>query len=161
LPSSWWFLRSLQFITNKFGGLTLQEPESCGIIGSGIGRLPLAPVQVSLINEAQLGHGLNKLGKMDSDHTGDKVDHTPAILAATTDPIYQTPLESDSEGGREIYMVGNVDELPDKTVEEIQWETDKERGTIAYRTTRVHWKMNLRMVLMRGDTTRSSIHYTQ
>jgi hypothetical protein len=98
---------------------------------------------------------------MDLDHTGDKVDHTPAILAATKDPIYQTPLESDSEGGIEVYMVGNVEELPDKTVEEIHWETDNKRGTTACRMTRVHRKMNLRMALMREDTTQSSIHYTQ
>jgi hypothetical protein len=43
----------------------LQEPESRGIIGSGIGHLPPAPVQVSLINEAHLGHGLSELWKTD------------------------------------------------------------------------------------------------
>jgi hypothetical protein len=52
LPGSRWFLGSLQFITDKFRDLTLQEPESCGIIGSGTDRLPLAPVRVSLVNEA-------------------------------------------------------------------------------------------------------------
>jgi hypothetical protein len=44
LPGSTWFLGSLQFIIDKFGDLTLQEPESCKVIGSGIGRHPLAPV---------------------------------------------------------------------------------------------------------------------
>jgi hypothetical protein len=44
LPGSRWFLGSLQFITNKFGDLTRQEPKSRRIIGSGTGRLPLAPV---------------------------------------------------------------------------------------------------------------------
>jgi hypothetical protein len=44
---------------------------------------------------------------MDSNPMGDKANHTQAIPAATTDPIYQSSLESDSEHGREVYMVGN------------------------------------------------------
>jgi hypothetical protein len=107
LPNSRWFLESLQFVTNKFGDLTLQEPELCGIVGSGTGRPAPSPVQVGLINEAQLRHGLSKLGKMGSDPIGDTIDHTLAVLITTTDLIYQSPLESDSKGGREVYMVGN------------------------------------------------------
>jgi hypothetical protein len=56
---------------------------------------------------------------------GDKADHTLAVLAATTDRIYQLSPESNSKGGGEVYMVGNGEELPDKTVEEIQWEAEK------------------------------------
>jgi hypothetical protein len=44
LPGSRWFLGSLQFITDKFGDLTLQEPKSCGIVGPGTGHLPPDPV---------------------------------------------------------------------------------------------------------------------
>jgi hypothetical protein len=104
---------------------------------------------------------------MGSDPAGDKADHTLAVLVATTDPIYQSPSESDFEGGREVYMVGNGEELPDKTVKEIQWETDEEltRTTHLLREAKrgkrhndlqddsVHWKMSLGMVLPRGDTT--------
>jgi hypothetical protein len=93
--------------------------------------------------------------------TGDKANHTLAIPEVTTDPIYQSPLESDSEGNREVYMAGNREELSDKMVKEIYRETNKElgcepiwpgrpkeeRGTMAYRTTRVHQKMSLGMVL--------------
>jgi hypothetical protein len=157
LPGSRWFLRSLQFITDKFGDLTLQEPKSCRIIESGIGHLPPALIRVSLVNEAQLRHRLSKLGKTSSDPTGDKVDHTLPVPAATTDPIYQSPLEFDFEGSGEVYMVGSMEELPKKMVKEIQWETDKEltrapvwigrpkeeRGTMACRMTRVHQKMCL------------------
>jgi hypothetical protein len=64
-------------------------------------------------------------------------------------------------------MVGNGEELLNKTVKEIQWETDEElarvtrlarrlkeeRGTTACRMTRVCQKMNLGMALPRGDTT--------
>jgi hypothetical protein len=99
LPGSRWFPVSLQFITNRFGDLTLQEPKSHGIIGSGTDHLPPAPVRVGLINKAQLRHGLSVLGKTGSDPAGDTADHTLVIPTDTTDPIYQSPLESDFEGG--------------------------------------------------------------
>jgi hypothetical protein len=35
-------------------------------------------------------------------------------------------LRVDSEGGGEVYMVENEEELSDKMVEEIQWEADEE-----------------------------------
>jgi hypothetical protein len=112
--------------------LTLQEPESHGIVRSGTGRLPPAPVWVNFINKAQLRHGLSELGKTGSDPVGDKTDHTLAILAATIDPIYQSPLESNSEGCGEVYMMGNREELPDKMVEEIQWETNVELARVTH-----------------------------
>jgi hypothetical protein len=88
LPSSRWFLGSLLFITDKFGDLSLQEPESHEVIRSGTDCLPPAPVQVSLINKAQLGHGLSKLGKTDQDPAEEKADHTLAIPVAIIDPMY-------------------------------------------------------------------------
>jgi hypothetical protein len=63
LLGSRWFLGSLQFITAKFGDLTLQEPEWHKIVRSGTGRLPPATVQVSLVNEEQLRQWLNELGR--------------------------------------------------------------------------------------------------
>jgi hypothetical protein len=69
---------------------------------------------------------------MDSDPMGDKADHTLAFLVAATDPIYQSSPESDSEGGREVYMVGNGEELPEKIVEEIQREADEEIAHAAH-----------------------------
>jgi hypothetical protein len=54
-----------------------------------------------------------------------------AVPAATTDLIYQSPLEFDSEGGGEVYMAGNGEELLDKMVEEIQWENDEELARTA------------------------------
>jgi hypothetical protein len=62
LPSSRWFSGSLEFITDKFGDINLQEPESSEVIRSGTSGLPLTHVRVGLINEAQLGHELNALG---------------------------------------------------------------------------------------------------
>jgi hypothetical protein len=106
LPVSTWVLGSLLFIADKFGDLSLQETESREIIGSGTSHLPPAPVRVSLINEAQLRHGSNKLGKMDSDPSEDKADHKSTSSPATIDPIYQPPMESDSNVNKEVYMVG-------------------------------------------------------
>jgi hypothetical protein len=57
---------------------------------------------------------------MGPDPSQDKVDHTLAVSAAIIDPIYQSSLESDFEGDREVYMVGQGDEPLEKTVEEIQ-----------------------------------------
>jgi hypothetical protein len=126
LPGSRCVIGSLLFIANKFGDLNLQKPESCEVVGSGTGHLPPAPVRVDLVNEARLGHGLVKLGKMELDPSGDKTDHTLAVLAAITDPIYQSSPESDSEGDREVYIVGQGEEPHEKTVEEIQREVEEE-----------------------------------
>jgi hypothetical protein len=112
LPGSRWFLGSLEFITNKFGDLSLQEPESHEVARSCTSRLPLDPVQVDLVSEAQLRHELNALGETDSDPTRDKANHTLATLTATTDPIYQSSLESNSENSGEVYMVGQGDPPP-------------------------------------------------
>jgi hypothetical protein len=83
------------------------------------------------------------------------------VLAVTTDPMYRPSSESNSEGGKEVYMVGSREELPEKTVEEIQPEADEEiahaarfagrlkegKGTTACRMTRVRRMMSLGMVL--------------
>jgi hypothetical protein len=58
------------------------------------------------------------LGRMDLDPSGDKAVHTSAISAAIADLICQSSPESDSEGDREVHMVGQGDEPPEKTVEE-------------------------------------------
>jgi hypothetical protein len=63
---------------------------------------------------------------MDMDPAEDKADHTLAILAATTYPICQLSLESESEYDGEVYMVGQGDQLPEKTVEEIQRKAEEE-----------------------------------
>jgi hypothetical protein len=124
LPSSRWFLGSFQFINGKFGYQTLQEPESRGIVGSGTDRLPLALFRVGLVNEAQLGHKLCELVKTGLDPKGDKADHILVVPTTEIDPICWSPLESDSEGDKEVYMVGNGEELLDKSFEEAQRDTN-------------------------------------
>jgi hypothetical protein len=71
-----------------------------------VGFHPTAPVQVGLINEAQLRHGPGLLERMDPDPSGGKSDHTPYVHIATTDPIQLSSTESDSKGDKEVYMVG-------------------------------------------------------
>jgi hypothetical protein len=63
---------------------------------------------------------------MDSDPSRDKADHSLAGLTATTYPIYQLPPKSDYEGIREFYMVGEGEELPQNTDEEIAHEVEEE-----------------------------------
>jgi hypothetical protein len=103
LPGSRWFLGSVEFLTDQFGNLSLQDPESSEVVESGTDRLPLALVRVCLVNEAQLRLGPS--GEMDTDHIEDIADHTLAARAAIVDPIYSPSSGSYSEYGREVYMV--------------------------------------------------------
>jgi hypothetical protein len=80
LPSSRWFLGSLEFLIDKFGNLSLQELELSKVARSGTDCLPPAPIQVGLINKAQLEHGLGSIGETDTDLAEDKADHTLAVL---------------------------------------------------------------------------------
>jgi hypothetical protein len=104
LPDLRWVLGSLLFITDKFRDLSLQELESPKVTGSGTNRISLIPAQVSLIIKAQLEHGSTESGEVEWDPLRDKAYHH-AICQATTNPIYQSPLESDSDCGREVYMI--------------------------------------------------------
>jgi hypothetical protein len=74
LPSSMWFLGSLEFLTDQFGNLSFQEPELSEVIGSGTGYLPPALVCVGLVIDAQLR--LGPLGEMDTNPVEDKADYT-------------------------------------------------------------------------------------
>jgi hypothetical protein len=118
-PSSRWFMGSLEFLTGKFRDLSQQEPESSEVTRSGTTHLPPAPVRFGLICEVQLRYGSSMLGKTNLDPTGDKADHTLAVLTATIEILYQPSLESDSECGGEVYMVGQEDQSLEKTAEEI------------------------------------------
>jgi hypothetical protein len=108
------------------------------------------------------------LGKADSDPSGDKADHILAVLTAATDPIYQLPPESDSEGDRAIYMVGQGEQPAEKTTGEIARETEEllaraavwrqrqlAKDTMANRMTLGHLMMSLGMAHPWGYNTRS------
>jgi hypothetical protein len=104
----------------------------------GINRLPPSSVRVGLINETQLK--LGSLGEMDTDPMEDRADHTLATLAAALDPIYSLTLGSDSEYRREVYMVEQGGELPEKTTEEFQREAEEEIA----RAKQLAWELNKR-----------------
>jgi hypothetical protein len=63
---------------------------------------------------------------MDTDSSRDTVSHNPTVSTALTYPIYQSPPESDSKGRTEVYMVGQGDELHEKTDVEIAHEIEEE-----------------------------------
>jgi hypothetical protein len=125
LPGSRWFLGSLEFLTDTFGDLSLQEPELSEVTRSGTSCLPPTSVRFGLVNEAQLEHRLGSLGDMDTDPIADKGEHNLAILIAAADPIYQPSSVSDSKYDREVYMVEQCGELLEKTAEEIQREAEE------------------------------------
>jgi hypothetical protein len=101
-----WIFASLLFIPDKFGDVSLQEPELQDVIRSGTNCIPLISARVSLVTEAQLRHRLDTFGEAESDPSRDKADHHGITCPVTADPIYQSPPESDSDGGRDVYMVG-------------------------------------------------------
>jgi hypothetical protein len=80
---------SLLFITDKFEGLSLQEPESREVIGSGTDCVPPILTQIGLVSEARLGHGLSVSGEVESDPSGDKAYHHRFSCPAIADPMYQ------------------------------------------------------------------------
>jgi hypothetical protein len=64
----------------------------------------------------------------------DKVDRRLAVPVAATYPVYLSPLESDSKDRRGVYMVRQVDQLPEKTAKEIQREAEEEITWAAHST---------------------------
>jgi hypothetical protein len=105
LPDSRWFLGSLEFLTDKFGNLSLQELELNKVTGSGTDRLPLDLFQVSLVNKTQPRHELGSLEKKDTYPAKVKADHTLADQIAATDTICSPVSVSDSKYSSEVYMV--------------------------------------------------------
>jgi hypothetical protein len=119
LSDSRWVFRSLFFVTEKFEDVISQELEPQEVTGSGTDCVPSIPAQVGLITEAQLRHGFIESWEAESDPSGSKADHHGISLQATTDPISQSPSESDSDCDREVYMVGQCEQPTEKTAKEI------------------------------------------
>jgi hypothetical protein len=109
---------------------------------------------------------IQRVGEVDLDPSGDKVDHHLASFPATIDPTDQTPPESDYEGGREVYTVGQGEQPTEKTAEEITRDARRkshecsgysrrltmESGKMACRMILGHPMMGLVLALPRGDT---------
>jgi hypothetical protein len=118
------------FITNKFGDLSVQELKPWEITGSSIDRIPLILAQVNLVIDAQLGHGFNAFWEAESDPSGNKADYHGIACPIVADPIHQPPVDSNSNDGREVYMVGQG-EPANKTAEEITRDAEEEIACVA------------------------------
>jgi hypothetical protein len=99
LPDSRLVFRSLLFITDKMGDLSLQEPMSLEITELGTNRVHPIPTRDGLTCEAQLGHRSFLSGESEPDPLGDNADHHMICCPATTNPIYKPSLEFDSDSG--------------------------------------------------------------
>jgi hypothetical protein len=66
------------------------------------------------------------LGETDTDPVEDRADHTLAAQAAIAYLIYSPLSGFDSKYDREVYMVEQGGELPDKTSKELQQEAEEE-----------------------------------
>jgi hypothetical protein len=121
LPGSRLVIGSVLFIADKMGDLSLHQPESWEIDGSNTDHFPLTPTRDGLACEARLGCGSSGPGEFESDPSGDSVDHHEICCPDTTDPNYKRWLESDFDGGQEVFIVGQGDPPPptDETEAEI------------------------------------------
>jgi hypothetical protein len=77
------------------------------------------------------------------DPSEDNADNTQVVPATVTDSIYQLPPEYDSEGDREVFMVGEGEQPLEKTIEEITREVEEEiaRAARLVRTGKKHNNM--------------------
>jgi hypothetical protein len=124
LPDSRLVFGSLLFIADKMGDLSLQEPESQEINGVGIDRVHPIPARDGFACEAQLRHRSCLLGESDPYPSGDSVDHHEICCPTVIDPIYKPSLESDSDSGQEVFMVGQGEPPTDQTTKVIVWDVE-------------------------------------
>jgi hypothetical protein len=111
--------------------LSLQEAKSREITRSDTDRVDPILARDDLTCEAWLGHGYSILGESESDPLGDNANHHKICCSATIDPNYKSLLESDSDSGWEVFMVGSGEPPIDQTVEEIVWEAKTEIERLA------------------------------
>jgi hypothetical protein len=128
LPGLRLVFRSLLFIVDKMGDLSLQEPESRVVTGSYTNHILLILAQVGLTCKAQLRNGSSIMGESELDPSGDNANHHEICCPTTAYPIYKPSPESISDRGREVFMVGPGHQPPplvDQTVEEIAQEPEE------------------------------------
>jgi hypothetical protein len=119
LPGSRLASGSLLFIANQMGDLSLSEPASREIVGSGTDRVHLIPTRDGLAYEAQLGHKTCLSAESELDPSMDNTDHHKVCCPTTTYPIYKPSPEFDSDNGQVVFMVGLGEPPADQTLEEI------------------------------------------
>jgi hypothetical protein len=63
-------------------------------------------IRIGLTCEARLGHRTSNTGESESDPSGHRVNHHEISCLEGVDPIYKQSTGSDSDGGQEVFMVG-------------------------------------------------------
>jgi hypothetical protein len=122
---------SLLFIADKMGNLSLKVHEPMEDAGSDADRFLPTPFQVGLACRAQFKLGSSKMGELELDPSRDCIDHNGISCLKVVDPIYKPSSGSASDGGREVFMVGQG-EPPNQTVEVITKEAEEEIAWAAW-----------------------------
>jgi hypothetical protein len=117
---------SLLFIADKMGDLSLQEPELWEITGSDTDCLAPMSVLVGLACEAQLKHESIRSGESELGPSRDHVNHHMVCCPDIADLIYKPSSESDSNGGQEVFMVGQGERPTNQIEEEIDRAAEAE-----------------------------------
>jgi hypothetical protein len=122
---------SILFVADKMGDLSLKELKLWEITGSDTDHFPPTSAQVGLTCEARLGHGSSQLGESESDPSGDNVNHHEICCPDVADPIYKPSLESKSDGGPKVFMVGKANPPANQTNAEIARAAEAEIARVA------------------------------
>jgi hypothetical protein len=122
---------SILFVADKMGDLSLKELKLWEITGSDTDHFPPTSAQVGLTCEARLGHGSSQLGESESDPSGDNCNHHEICCPDVADPIYKPSLESKSDGGPKVFMVGKANPPANQTNAEIARAAEAEIARVA------------------------------
>jgi hypothetical protein len=145
---------SLLSNADNMGDLRLREPELWEITRLGTDRFPPTPARVGLTCKAQLRHRSNRSGKPELDPSRDNADHQEICCPVAADPIYKMPSESNSDGGQEVFMVGQ--RLPEQLIWSKKLIRHPRKGIMTSKMSQEHLRRKLRMVPPLEGTTPSS-----
>jgi hypothetical protein len=112
LPGSRMVFRSLLFIVDKMGDLSLLEPEPREIAGLDIDHFQSTPVQVSLARGAQLELRSSDIGQSKSEPLGDHIDYNGISCPKAANLIYKPLSGFNSDSGHDVFMVGQRESPP-------------------------------------------------
>jgi hypothetical protein len=171
LPDSRLIFRSLLFIADKMGDMSLQEPKSREVAGSDTGRFPPTLVRVGLACEARLRYRSSRSVKSESDSSGDNIDHHKicCLMQQIQSTIRRwslilTVAEKSSWWGRVNRLPTkpkqrSLERAKKKSPERLNWPMkptkQSRKDTETGKMTREHRRMKLRMVPPPGGTTPS------
>jgi hypothetical protein len=120
LGSSFVF-RSLHFIANQLGELSMQELKPQEILGPDVDKISPTRVRDDRVLMACPRHKSKTVGECESGFSRDNVDHFRSLILEELDSIYifMLSLESDSKNNHKVFMLGQGDAPIDQTEQEI------------------------------------------